>query len=187
MSVSSRGKRSIGLVPFGELDPESLSFLPGALGETYGMPASWGSALPLPRAAYNRARMQYLAGAFLESLSGLPPGEGLRLLGITDEDLFAPGLNFVFGQAAVGGRACVISLARLRPASFMETEGLFRQRVVKEAVHELGHTFGLGHCPDPGCVMRFSNCLADTDRKGVSLCPSCRAAAEKAIQELGKW
>ena len=27
-----------------------------------------------------------------------------------------------------------------------KNEQLFLQRVVKEAVHELGHTFGLGHC-----------------------------------------
>jgi len=48
-------------------------------------------------------------------------------------------------------------------------------RAVKEAVHELGHTFGLDHCSDPRCVMHFSNMLADTDRKGREFCPSCRA------------
>jgi archaemetzincin len=52
---------------------------------------------------------------------------------------------------------------------------IFRERAVKEAVHELGHTFGLGHCPDSSCVMHFSNCLDDTDRKGKEYCPECRA------------
>jgi archaemetzincin len=42
-------------------------------------------------------------------------------------------------------------------------------------VHELGHVFGLEHCPDPECVMHFSNSLLDTDRKSTSFCSQCRA------------
>ena len=46
---------------------------------------------------------------------------------------------------------------------------------MKEAVHELGHTLGLEHCPDRSCVMYFSNSLADTDRKGEAYCSRCAA------------
>jgi archaemetzincin len=46
---------------------------------------------------------------------------------------------------------------------------------VKEAVHELGHTLGMEHCPDRSCVMYFSNSLADTDRKGEAYCSRCAA------------
>ena len=53
----------------------------------------------------------------------------------------------------------------------MDKEMLLKQ--VKEAVHELGHTRGLGHCADPRCVMAFSNSLADTDRKGKEFCARC--------------
>jgi archaemetzincin len=35
----------------------------------------------------------------------------------------------------------------------------FGQRLVKEAVHELGHAFGLNHCENIECVMHFSNSL----------------------------
>ena len=45
-------------------------------------------------------------------------------------------------------------------------ENLFRERALTEAVHELGHTYGLGHCPVSTCVMHFSNSLHDTDLKG---------------------
>jgi archaemetzincin len=87
-----------------------------------------------------------------------------------------PGLNFVFGQATVAGRDAFVALPRLRETSYGRppNESLYRERVLKEVLHELGHTWGLGHCPDPRCVMYFSNMLADTDAKGLEFCPRCR-------------
>lgn len=79
--------------------------------------------------------------------------------------------HFVFGIASPGG-ACVVSTARLAIGA---DDALFRARLLKEAVHELGHTLGLEHCTDPGCVMHFSNSLADTDRKGAACCRRCTA------------
>ncbi len=93
-----------------------------------------------------------------------------HVLAVTEVDLYAGDLNFVFGIAQPSGRACVISLFRL---SLDADEERFRGRALKEAMHELGHTFGLGHCADPGCVMWFSNTLEETDRKGATYCPRC--------------
>jgi len=126
----------------------------------------------VPEDAYDRRRGQYHAEAFLGVARRMAGTAGKRVLGVTDRDLYAEGLNFVFGLAESPGRAAVISLARLR-----ETDNVTRQRAraAKEAVHELGHTFGLDHCSDPRCVMHFSNTLVDTDRKGTEFCPSCRA------------
>jgi len=124
--------------------------------------------VPLPRSAYVPTRGQYRAESLLAMVSGYDAPHGL---GITHRDLFARGLNFVFGIAMPGG-ACVVSTARLVAGA---DEALFRSRLLKEAVHELGHTLGLGHCPDTRCVMHFSNSLADTDRKGDAYCGRCSA------------
>ena len=93
-----------------------------------------------------------------------------KWLGVVDVDLYTPGLNFVFGQAQMGGPAAVIALPRLRQGFYglPDDEALFHQRAVKEAVHELGH------CRNPRCVMSFSNSLHDVDRKERDFCPSCR-------------
>jgi predicted Zn-dependent protease len=50
-----------------------------------------------------------------------------------------------------------------------ENRSLFHQRVLTEAVHELGHTDGLNHRLNPRCVMFFSNPLVDTERKGFDI------------------
>ena len=126
--------------------------------------------LPLAEAAYNPQRMQYRARDLLERVRTV---QGEHVLGLVDVDLYASGLNFVFGLAECPGRAAIVSLYRLTAPG---NEALFRERVAKEVVHELGHSLGLEHCADPGCVMFFSNSLADTDRKGKRFCATCQAA-----------
>lgn len=173
--MPSGDDNGIGLVTFGEVDREDLSFLPQVLREITGLTAHWYASLPLPSGSYEESRGQYFSPHLLLALEKLPDSRYRRLLGLADADLFTRGLNFIFGQAVIGGRECLISLARLRPSFYGEPENteIFRERVVKEAVHELGHTFGLSHCKDPGCVMRFSNSLQETDFKGRSFCSQC--------------
>jgi archaemetzincin len=121
-------------------------------------------------------------GEILSHLRRLDMPQAHRLLGLVDQDCYTPGLNFVFGQAMAGGRDAVVALPRLRQEFYglPEDEVLFKERAIKEAVHELGHTYGLGHCPNSRCVMHFSNSLADTDIKGVSFCRTCRGELDEA-------
>jgi archaemetzincin len=123
-------------------------------------------SLDVPRAAHDPERGQYRAPELLRMGRR---AEGEHVLVVTELDLFVDPLNFVFGQADVGGQAAVISFHRLSS----DDSHLFRSRALKEALHELGHNVGLDHCPEVTCVMHFSNELADTDRKDPNLCPDC--------------
>ncbi|MBS7651183.1 MAG: archaemetzincin family Zn-dependent metalloprotease [Candidatus Bathyarchaeia archaeon] len=123
--------------------------------------------------AYNPARRQYLSTAILRALLGINRVDGERVLGVTELDLYVPGLNFVFGEALYTGAAAVISTYRLEsmPIIFGAT---IESRVAKEAIHELGHTFGLTHCSRRSCVMSFSNSVFETDIKGERFCNECK-------------
>jgi archaemetzincin len=181
-SSADKGVRStegrIALLPVGRVEDTVLGLLEAGLTKAFGFPVVSHKPMAVPQDAFNPARRQYDASLILRYVRDRVELEGRdKGLGITDVDLYAGGLNFVFGQAELGGQWAVISLARLRQSfySLPENKVIFSARITKEAVHELGHVFGLEHCPDPQCVMHFSNSLADTDRKRASFCDLCGA------------
>lgn len=161
----------IAIFPVGDPDRGDLDALVRDLAAA-GYRAVVDDGTALPPDAYDPARDQFRADAVLHMARDRArqrPGE--HVLAVTGADLYAQGLNFVFGIAEPSGRAAVISLNRLGAGADAH---IFRQRALKEAIHEIGHTLGLGHCPEPLCVMWFSNCLEETDRKRATFCASCR-------------
>jgi archaemetzincin len=125
----------------------------------------------LPKNAYNPERDQYKSHHFLKLIGDCP---GDKVLGICDVDLYSDDYNFVFGQAEISKRSGVISLFRLKGE-----RGIYHNRVVKEATHELGHTLGLTHCKKSRCVMFFSERLEDTDKKEEKFCKRCEKKLQK--------
>jgi archaemetzincin len=164
------------ILPLGKIEREVLDSIASGLHEAFGADVLIDKPVPVPASAYNPGRGQYRSTAILWML-GRRTAEGPdRVLGVIDRDLYVPELNFVFGEADRAASTAVISLTRLR----QEYYGLgpdrerFLLRAVKEAVHELGHLVGFGHCPDRRCIMHFSSSLGDTDRKGPGFCARCR-------------
>ena len=129
-----------------------------------------------PEVAYDASRGQYNSRVLLAQLLQHHPGPG-RVLGVTDVDLFIPVLTFVFGEAQLGGRAAVVSSHRLVPERYglPGDRALVQARLVKEAIHELGHSFELVHCADGRCVMASSPEVTGIDLKSPSFCDQCGA------------
>jgi archaemetzincin len=151
-----------------------------ALREAFRLPVQRLDAIAEPALAFSPARGQWGSVAFLEALLGrVPPGVS-RFLGVTERDLFVPVLSFVYGQAQLGGQVAVVSLARLRPEfhGLPEAPDVLARRAATEAVHEVGHTFGLVHCLDRRCPMSLSIDLPDLDGKTETPCAACRALLE---------
>ncbi|MEM2930167.1 MAG: archaemetzincin family Zn-dependent metalloprotease [Thermoproteota archaeon] len=173
------------LMPIGGTDLSKLSFLPRSLSKIFRVMdfEVARESLGLPPHAYSMLRRQYNSTLLLEYLTVAKPRGYVKYLGITDVDLYAGSLNFVFGEAILNGEDAVISLHRLRPEFYGDPPDrkLFEMRMLKEAVHELGHTFGLTHCENPECVMRFSNSIIDTDIKKAQPCLKCQVKLFRKI------
>ena len=164
----------ITLKPLGNIADEITEELKDRVGGIFHCPVEVKAGFSDLAQAYNPERKQYLSSKLLASLEKSERDE--RVVGIADVDLYVPRLNFVFGEADIVSGTAIISLCRLRPEYYglAPDETLFLERATKEIVHELGHTFGLGHCPNNKCVMHFSNSLADTDLKEAHFCNMCR-------------
>ena len=164
----------ITLESLGDIVDEMMESLKYSVAGVFHCPVEVGAGLTGLAQAYNADRRQYLSSKLLTSVG--KPDIQARVVCIVDIDLYVPRLNFVFGEAdAVSGTA-IVSLFRLRQEYYglAPDDALLLERATKEIVHELGHTFGLGHCPNGKCVMHFSNSLADTDLKGSGFCSDCR-------------
>jgi archaemetzincin len=168
-------KPAVVLVPIGPVPAGLPDHLLAPLRATFGHPCQAAASVPIPPRAYDRRRGQYVGRRILTMLTRLDIPNAKRVLGVIDADCYTPGLNFILGQATMHGRDAFVALARLRQSFYglPEDESLFGERAVKEAVHELGHTYGLQHCPDRKCVMHFSNSLRDTDVKEAEFCSRC--------------
>ena len=183
----------IAILTVGQVDREALNGIRNDLSRVFPQSFCYVSAdiLKVPRSAHNPSREQYLSTKILSELLGYAEKRTdladtvYRVLGVTEVDLYVPGLNFVFGEAQCPGKVAVISVYRLMPEFYGEpSDGrLFLGRCVKEAVHEIGHTLGVRHCSNPSCVMHFSLHIGMTDGKGAQFCGRCRLLSERAIGE----
>lgn len=175
----------IHLLPVGPVDAALLRDLPHALGEELQTKCDLLSPALDAEFAYHPERQQYHSTEVLVRLASLRRPDAWRLVGITALDLYIPILTFVFGEAELNGACAVVSLHRLRQEFYglPPDASLLRERIVKEVVHELGHTFRLSHCDDYGCVMASSHSVEWIDLKSSSFCRQCAAELAKRWNE----
>jgi archaemetzincin len=164
-----------------EGDHELMEHVRLHLAAAFGRPVFLWDSPERPRHAYDERRKQWKTAPILRWLLEMGPAGG-KVLGVTDQDLFIPILTYVFGEAQLGGTAAVVSSARLGAGPEGPDErSVVVERLAKEAVHEVGHAFGLVHCGHAHCVMSRSPAVREVDAKTGGLCAECRAA----LEELG--
>ena len=167
-----------------EPDLNLLEYLAAALARAFRTPCRIRPEQFDASFAVDERRGQYYSTAIIQRLERFADPNA-RVLGVTAFDLYVPVLTFVFGEAQLDGSCAVVSTARLREEFYglPRREELLRERLVKEAAHELGHTFGLRHCGDWRCVMASSHAVERIDVKGAEFCKDCR----KTVFENGFW
>lgn len=175
----------IAVAPIGELKAGWLDPLKLHIQKIYGYPARIVPLLNDVAFALDPEREQYHSTRILEALAEKAPEGAVKVLGITRVDLFIPILTYVFGEAQLGGVSCVVSSFRLNVAEALgNAEMSFQERMIKEAIHELGHCFKLRHCQEESCIMHYCRSTEDVDRKSGSLCRYCRVLVEDERKRL---
>ena len=174
----------IHLLAVGDVPQELLEDLRARMARHWQLACSILPASLDPSFAWHAQRQQFHSTQILARMEGvLQPGIW-RVVGVTMADLFVPVLTFVFGEAQISGRCALVSAHRLRQEFFglPADPDLFQERLLKEAVHELGHTLSLTHCDNHQCVMAASHAVEWIDLKSASFCPACSPLAAAEMQ-----
>jgi len=168
----------VSIVPVGEVARVHLESLTRGLAQRMRVACAIHPDRLDAAPAFNPLRGQYHSTEILKRLMQHAPSESWRVLGVTEADLYIPILTFVFGEAQLESLCSVVSLHRLRQEFYglPSDPDLLAERLLKEALHELGHTFGLRHCSDYRCVMSSSNGVERIDLKSADFCPDCSKA-----------
>ena len=177
----------VGLLPVGRVNGSLLEHLRLAIPQSLAVKCEILPAPLDPAHAYHAERQQFHSSEILQRIHGMVRPKDWRLLAVADVDLYIPILTYVFGEAQLGGPCAVVSAYRLRQEFYglNGDEGLLRERLLKESIHELGHTFLLRHCEDYRCAMASSHAVEWIDLRESTFCDSCRAQVETKIPFLG--
>lgn len=164
----------IAVQPLGRVPKDRIEIIRQAVARQYQATVEVLPAKPLPAEAYYKPRGRYRADKLLTWLDHTGDLKYNKVLGLTESDISTTKGEYVdwgvFGLGSLGGRPCVISSYRLRNVP----KDRFRARYTNLVIHELGHTFGLDHCPTKGCVMQDAQgTVRAVDEETGDFCKIC--------------
>ena len=175
------------VLPLGaEIPDADVRIVSTALTEFYGLDVKILERVELPKAAWYPPRRRWRAEKLLDFLRARLPADGARVLGLTAADISTTKGKIedwgVMGLGEVPGTAGVISTFRCHKRARNDQHA--RERLAKVAVHEIGHTLGLDHCPVRGCLMEDAEGSVLTSDREYDLCPRCRAQLTASGRKL---
>ena len=183
--MTSQHQNRILISPVGEFSNELIQAVAAEIEQVFGFATETGSILKDLCFALDQNRQQYHSTLILDQLAANVPVGCIRILAIAQVDLFIPILTHVYGEAQLGGVACIVSTFRLNEGrSGLNIAPRYIERIVKEAIHELGHTFNLRHCPEHTCIMHYCRNEEDVDHKSGQLCRYCIIMLEDEIKKI---
>ncbi len=180
-----QSKPIIAIQPLGKIDTTIVNKVKDGIGEIYNVDLVILPEMAIPLIAYYKPRNRYRAEKILIYLNDSLPGKYTKIIGLTDLDISTTKGNYydwgIFGLGSLGRRTCLVSSYRLKKGNV--TKALFYERVIKVVNHELGHTFGLIHCPVDRCLMAdVKGSVKIVDNETGNFCPECARKLETLLK-----
>lgn len=158
----------ISIQPFADLSPGLAARVLKGIKEVYPF-CELEQPIPLPKSAYYPPRNRYRADSLIGFLGKVTPS-GVVTIGLTCKDISTTKNGKadwgIMGLGFCPGNACIVSTYRLNKKNL-------ESQLYKVALHELGHTQGLPHCPDKTCYMLDAEGGNPTDQE-TGFCPKCK-------------
>ncbi len=166
----------IAIQPLGPVKTEIIEQVSAGIRSLYSLEVVVLPERPLPKTAFYPPRNRYKAEDLIDLLAAGSPREISKIIALTRSDISVTtdeGKDWgIMGLGQLGGRACLVSTFRLRHGQ--PTEEVFLARLIKVVNHELGHTFGVDHCPTVGCLMQDKRGkVASVDGETGKPCANC--------------
>lgn len=174
---------TLGIQPLGIFKDEHAMLIRTALQDVYGFDVKIFEPQAMPKVAYYKPRKRHRADKLLIVLGRIAAAQDTRcraIVGLTSQDISTTKGKHVdwgiFGLGEVWGTSCVVSSHRLTRKLGKKDHKKGLIRVVKVAIHEVGHVLGLHHCGTPKCVMNDAEGTIKTvDNETGDFCDECQA------------
>ena len=167
-AVKNGEEITILIQPFEDVKPKQLTEISENIRKIYPK-IKILEPIDFPKNAFYQPRNRYRADSIIKYLRTKTPNNCVTLA-LTNKDIsVTKGRVADFGVMGLGyrpGNACVASSFRLNPKNKNE-------QFYKIAIHELGHTQGLKHCPDKTCFMRDAEGKNPTNEE-KDFCQNCK-------------
>jgi len=180
---------TLAIQPLGEVDGESLETVENIIRDAYGWHVVRLEPQPHPEEAWYEPRKRWRAEIILDWLGPRLPEDADRIMAVTRKDISTTKGDIydwgICGLAEMGGPASVVSTYRIKKKmgkiGKKERKAKYLQRLRDLSAHEFGHTLGLPHCPNVGCIMEDAKGTVLTfDGSSGRLCDEC-------LEKLALW
>lgn len=169
-SLSDKKKKKviIAIQPFVDIPKEKVDYVAYYLKKMYANVVI-NAPIKFPKNALNQAKTRHRADSLIRFLSAQTK-TGYLTIGLTSRDISTTKKMSDWGIMGLGfcpGKSCIASSFRLKGKNKME-------KLFKVAIHELGHTQGLPHCPVSDCLMHDAEGKDRLDQE-KEFCKKCKS------------